>query len=106
MAVALDLLAVWTNVTERENIWTNKNLYLHVLNYTTPSGVLKVQQGWYFSAHEQWKWFVLPYRDGNNSKAALQSTEKARTYHSTVGCRKGLYSQTNNLQVRTLSVFH
>ena len=39
-------------------------LWLQAVNYTLPDGTaVTVQRGFWFSAHEQWKTWTLPYLD-------------------------------------------
>ncbi len=93
LIAALDLFAdPPVNTTE---IWEEKDNFLHTVNFTTPYGNIPTQQGYYFSAHEQWKYMILPYRDVLDASYVLSNTEKSRTWYSTVNCLSGLLSETN-----------
>ena len=79
----MDLYGTWPNPSERELIWIDKRAKLQAVEYTTnqgtnpgnvsvsdhvliviiPTGPITVQKGWWFSAHEQWKYLELPYND-------------------------------------------
>ncbi|CAE8588744.1 unnamed protein product, partial [Polarella glacialis] len=67
MVLFVDLLANWTGypengAAEKFAIWEKKQSRVKAVNYTTPDGTnLTVQEGFWFSSHEQWKLMVLPY---------------------------------------------
>eukprot|EP00439_Symbiodinium_sp_Y106_P037147 s1224_g4.t1 len=47
---------------ERNKMWERKQIKLVARNYTTANGsAITVQEGFWFSSHEQWKLMVLPY---------------------------------------------
>lgn len=103
MAYFMDLYAPWVQfnftVEERNRIWINKRAKLVRVEYdtTTPSGSIDqkrvtVQQGYWFSSHEQWKYFYLPYQDIELQRRLFISGEKVRVYHSSVYGIPGLYA--------------
>lgn len=103
MAYFMDLYAPWSlyNFTseERNKIWLNKRPKLVRVEYntTTPSSSIDqkqvtVQQGYWFSSHEQWKYFYLPYQDIELQRRLFINGEKVRVYHSAVYGIPGLYA--------------
>lgn len=46
------------------------------------SAPITLQEGWRFSAHEEWKYLVLPYGDVQNAMNLRESNERARTWYS------------------------
>lgn len=46
-----------------EMIWTHKRTKLQAVDYFVEelNDYVTVQKGWWFSAHEQWKYLFLPY---------------------------------------------
>lgn len=67
MVLFMDLLADWSaypnsGLEERNKMWERKQIKLVARNYTTANGSdITVQEGFWFSSHEQWKLMVLPY---------------------------------------------
>lgn len=116
MAYFMDFYAPWAqyNLTneERNRIWINKRPKLVRVEYntTTPSSNIDpkrvtVQQGYWFSSHEQWKYFYLPYLDVEIQRRLFINGEKVRVYHSSVYGIPGLYaSVASSAPVGTYSV--
>jgi len=96
-AFLMDLYAPWTNISEREDIWIYKRAMLQSVNYTTPSGNITVQRGWWFSAHEQWKYLELPYNDIPINHRVFLNGERARTWNSALNKIPGLYASVNDV---------
>lgn len=55
---------------------------LQAVNYKVKStgAEITVQKGWWFSAHEQWKYLYLPYLDSPVNAKVFKNGEKARTW--------------------------
>jgi len=47
-----------------------------------PDGPIDVQRGWKFSAHELWKYLVLPYLENPTLLRVAKNAERARTWHA------------------------
>ncbi len=116
MAYFMDFYAPWEQynytIEERNRIWINKRAKLVRVEYntTTPSTSIDqkrvtVQQGYWFSSHEQWKYFYLPYLDIDIQRRLFINGEKVRVYHSSVYGIPGLYaSVASSAAVGTYSV--
>ena len=98
MTYFMDLYAPWTlfnyPINERDRLWAYKRARLVRAEYntsTTPSQVT-VQKGFWFSSHEQWKYFYLPYQDVDLQRRLFINGEKVRVYHSAVNRIPGLYA--------------
>lgn len=116
MAYFMDLYAPWSQfnftMEERNKIWLNKRAKLVRVEYNTtaPSNnitqkQITVQQGYWFSSHEQWKYFYLPYQDIDIQRRLFINGEKVRVYHSSVYGIPGLYaSVASSAAVGTYSV--
>jgi len=99
----MDLYAPWTlynyTMEERNRLWTYKRprLIRDEYNTTTQSSTVTqkqvtVQRGYWFSSHEQWKYFYLPYRDIDLQDRLFINGEKVRVYHSAQNRIPGLYA--------------
>jgi hypothetical protein len=58
-------------------------------------GKITVQRGWWFSAHEQWKYLLMPYLDVSIHKRLFFNMERARTLFSAERSIPGLYASVN-----------
>ena len=56
-----------------------------------------VQQGFWFSSHEQWKYVFLPYTLIKVQKTIFQNGERARAWHSAMHSIPGLYASCTNV---------
>lgn len=103
MAYFMDLYAPWTlynyTMEERNRIWISKRARLVRDEYNTNSNLnndiptqVTVQRGFWFSSHEQWKYFYLPYRDIDLQRRLFLNGEKVRVYHSAKNRIPGLYA--------------
>ena len=105
MAYFMDLYAPWTmynySMEERDRIWVYKRPRLvrdeYVAasisaNSTLTEQLVTVQRGYWFSSHEQWKYFYLPYRDVDLQQRLFINGEKVRVHHSAVNRIPGLYA--------------
>jgi len=59
-------------------------------NETLPKGPITVQAGWRFSAHEQWKFLVLPYLDNDLARRVMQNAERARSWDARLRALPGM----------------
>jgi hypothetical protein len=103
MTYFMDLYAPWSlynyTMEERNRMWINKRRSLVRDEYATntessnliPKEVT-VQRGFWFSSHEQWKYFYLPYRDIDLQRRLFINGEKVRVYHSAENRIPGLYA--------------
>lgn len=67
---------------EVQALWETRQGELQPVEFETPEGPLTVARGHYFSAHEQWKYLVLPYVDVDIARTIFINGEKARTIYS------------------------
>ena len=59
-------------------------------------GNITVQEGFWFSAHEQWKILELPYMM-TSAKDVFMNCERARSWHSYSDHIPGLYASVNGV---------
>jgi len=100
-AFFLDLFGQWPNENEKEEVWIKKRAKLQAVNYTTPEGPITVQRGWWFSAHEQWKYMELPYLDVPINRRVFLNGERARTWNSYLNKIPGLFASVSNVTTGT-----
>lgn len=94
-AVFLDL---YSNISNREDIWVAKRAKLQSVTYDSVSGPITVQRGWWFSSHEQWKYLELPYLTASDiNKRVFLNGERARTLHSASMAIPGLYASVTDV---------
>lgn len=65
-----------------------------MINSTTS---ITVQRGWWFSAHEQWKYMMLPYIDIPINQRVFYNGERARSWWSAMNKIPGLFASVNGL---------
>lgn len=89
--------APWQNQTERELMWTVKAAKLQPANYSVASlgKNITVQKGWWFSAHETWKYLFLPYSQVQITRDLLRNGEKARTWDAHSNSLPGMFASVN-----------
>lgn len=95
MIMWIDLMSEWGPRDNRNLIWRGVKRHQKPLNYTDsrlPNGPITVQRGWRFSAHEQWKYLVLPYTENDKVAQILRNGEKARTWNSYLHNVPGLFA--------------
>uniref|UniRef100_A0A7S1MIX3 Endo-beta-1,2-glucanase SGL domain-containing protein n=1 Tax=Neobodo designis TaxID=312471 RepID=A0A7S1MIX3_NEODS len=72
-------------------IWERKRGMLQAANLTVADrGAIRnitVQRGFWFSAHEQWKYMLMPYRQSAVNWRVFRNGEAARTWYASVGGR-------------------
>jgi len=98
MAFWMDLYAPWPNKEERETIWPRRREKLVSVDYHAGSnGDITVQQGYWFSSHEQWKYMELPYTDVPINNRVFLNGERARTWNSALLGIPGLYASVTDV---------
>jgi hypothetical protein len=97
MTMAIDLFSN-LNQANKTQIWNAKAAMLQQASITVQNGTLVAQKGWYSSAHELWKFLVLPYRDVTEAANALENTAKAYTWYSSLNEIKGMFSEASCIQ--------
>lgn len=78
------------NATEKELLWIQKRPLLQAANLsanicrnsTCRKANITTQRGWWFSAHEQWKYLMLPYRLSPTNGRVFENGERARTWYA------------------------
>jgi len=99
MAFWMDLYAPWPNQEERESIWPRKRAKLNSVVYNAGNmGRITVQEGFWFSSHEQWKYMELPYTDVPINKRVFLNGERARTWNSALLGIPGLYASVTDVR--------
>lgn len=96
-AVFMYLYGRWHDIHEAENIWIYKRGMLQSVDYPTPHGPITCQRGYWFSAHEQWKYLELPYMDIDINRRVFMNGERARTWNSALNYIPGLYASVNDV---------
>lgn len=113
-----DLYGNWTGYPQdaRDRVWINRRsmLQVHVLCRITwhpmdemflqaakfklsEGNYVTVQRGFWFSAHEQWKTWTLPYFDASPRLESLfWDGEVARSWNSRASCLPGLFASVTN----------
>lgn len=107
--------------TDKELLWSTKRPQLVALNYTgstvnttydyhgstnysglsvQPPSItpITVQQGFWFSSHEQWKILEMPYLDIDIVKRVFHNAERVRTCNSVImGKNAGMFASVNDV---------
>ena len=79
---------------EKQMLWENRTM--PVATYMTKNNEgITVEKGYWYSSHEKWKYFVLPYLDIPRAKQMFLNGEKARTWYSAENHIPGLFSSTH-----------
>ncbi|EGG13816.1 hypothetical protein DFA_11577 [Cavenderia fasciculata] len=97
LTVFMDLYSQWDSISERDQLWINKRNLLQNATFSTPSGDITVQRGWWFSSHEQWKYLMLPYLDVPINRMVFENGERARTWFSHLKQYPGMFASVNNV---------
>ncbi|KAH3766789.1 GPI anchored protein [Pelomyxa schiedti] len=89
----MDLFCQWDDPSEKEDMWVLKRKKLQKVEFSTPSdGTISVTRGWWFSAHEQWKYLMMPYQKIKIAERVFLNGERARTWNSVINGIPGLYA--------------
>lgn len=91
---------------QKEQLWVNKRgmlqrVALVVQNCNISTGTCRdqnitVQKGFWFSAHEQWKYLMLPYLRSPTNARVFYNGERARTWYATQTKQSpGLWASVN-----------
>jgi hypothetical protein len=67
---------------EKDRIWDGKRYKLEAVQYFVEERGMNIttQRGWWFSAHEQWKYLFLPYLASPVNRQVFLNGEKVRTW--------------------------
>lgn len=97
-AVFMDLYSQWPNSTDRESVWIAKRAMLQNVEYLSDDGPITVQRGFWFSAHEQWKYLELPYLTASPiNRRVFLNGERARTQDSFKNKIPGLFASVTDV---------
>jgi hypothetical protein len=79
---------------EKEKIFVEKRFKLQLVDYylEEANDYLTVQKGWWFSAHETWKYLFLPYLSSPINKQIFLNGEKVRTWNSNLNKFPGMFA--------------
>jgi len=93
MIMFMDLLAEGLTDANRARLWKKVKNGVFRKTYNGPDpddldpncpdefpGPITVEAGWRFSAHEEWKFLVLPYLNNPETRALQQNNERARSW--------------------------
>lgn len=98
MAVFMYLYSSSLSDSDRQNIWINKRAKLKSVTYQSAMGPITVQEGFWFSSHEQWKYLELPYLTASaTNRRVFFNGERARTQHSAANAIPGLYASVTDV---------
>lgn len=100
MTQMLYLFSEWETDEERELLWSRKRPKLRSVQYKAPDGeAITVQEGYWFSSHEQWKVLLMPYftKSLQLVKNLFYNAEVVRTMHSNVMGLPGLLASINDV---------
>ena len=94
----MDLFTQWPSPQAREMPWIAKRSMLKSADYTTTRGdVIRVQRGFWYSAHENWKLAFLPYLSLPLTHAVFSNCERARTAYAHDHHIAGMYACVNDV---------
>jgi len=87
MIMFQDLLGHGVTDKAKEKLWKKVRRGVLRKEYTGPrersdcvSPAITVESGWRFSAHEEWKYLVLPYLDNDVARRVFENGERARAW--------------------------
>jgi hypothetical protein len=86
------------SLAEREALWVAKRPQLRAV--TTSAG-LSIQEGFWFSAHEQMKLLFMPYTSSPRAHQVFRACEVARANHSAALGIPGLFASVNDVAANT-----
>jgi hypothetical protein len=83
---------------DKRALWVAKRPQLVKVEYNKFGvGPITVQEGYWFSSHEQWKVLEMPYYDVDLVRRVYTNAERARTCNSAAGKIPGEYASVNNV---------
>ena len=101
------LFGDWASEEERNELWVKKRGLFKKVDYTVPEAAgapyagrkITVQEGYWFSTHEQWKALLLPYfsKELNLVRRVFHSAEVVRTFDAAVSRNPGLLASINDV---------
>lgn len=98
MAVFMYLYSSSLTASDRQQMWINKRPKLKAVTYDSTFGPITVQEGFWFSSHEQWKYLELPYlKASSTNRRVFLNGERARTHHSSEFSIPGLYASVTDV---------
>ncbi|KAG2382056.1 hypothetical protein C9374_005848 [Naegleria lovaniensis] len=97
MTTFMALMCRWKEMgydeEEGEKIWKFKQSKLKRTIYKSKLfGDIPVEEGYWYSSHEKWKYLVLPYLDSDINRRVFMNGEKARLIHSIENNIPGLFA--------------
>jgi len=101
LVLFMDMLANWSGYAdngahEKDLIWERKLPNIVPRNYTARDGTtITVQQGYWFSSHEQWKLMVLPYLELPLVRQVFTNAERVRLTHAVENHIPGLFASSH-----------
>ena len=102
LTVAVYLFSRDLSAAQKDLLWVRKRAKLQpaalrvVVAGKAAAETIRVQRGWWFSAHEVWKMMFLPYRRSAANWRVFANGERARTwYASRVRRSPGLWASVN-----------
>jgi len=100
MVLFMDLQCEWAGypdngAVEKALIWRRKQHKLVAVNYSAGELLATVQEGFWFSSHEQWKTLVLPYLDIPRVRDVFENCERARLHNSAWNSIPGLFASAS-----------
>ncbi|KAL1966392.1 hypothetical protein VTN77DRAFT_4534 [Rasamsonia byssochlamydoides] len=82
---------------DKQMLWEVKRPQLVSVEYDMGGvGPITVQEGYWFSSHEQWKVLEMPYYDVDIIRRLYNNAERARTCNSVVTKVPGMFASVNN----------
>ena len=90
---------------DKAALWQVKRPQLRNVEYYQGGvGPITVQQGFWFSSHEQWKVLEMPYYDVSLVRRLFLNAERARTCNSVVNRYDGMFASVNNITDSTNAI--
>lgn len=95
----VDFLCLYGGIpqADQDKMWQNKIAKIQAVDYQTPLGNITVQRGWWSSAHENWKFLMLPYQDVDIVRRVYKNGEKAKTWDSYLNKIPGMFASVNDV---------
>lgn len=98
LVMAAYLFSDWSPYASgaRADVWVQKRDKFQAVQFpTSSSGNITVQRGWWYSAHEVWKFMLAPYLRVDIQRRIFLNGERARTWFSKERGIPGLYASVN-----------